>query len=176
MVVSNLPPGTAWATGDATKLVTSATLWPLVSPFLSEEKQAIYGQVPDVNHVFTPFWWMGDAAESGRGIALNLNARLSQMDNGTLRDPEVRYKCVCPMTDCTFVVPAYTNILLLVMEVKRTIRVAPRTATEEQVEVINQQNLADGGGNRTRPVRRTSDGAQEETEQVPKGKRPAHLH
>ena len=59
MVVSKLPTGTAWVTGDATRLATSPALWPAVNPHLTEEQRANYSLLADIKKVYKDFWWMG---------------------------------------------------------------------------------------------------------------------
>ena len=45
--------------------------------------------------------------------------RMDQLGSGTLKDPQIRQRCVCPMTGCAYVVRAYTNILEPVREINR---------------------------------------------------------
>ena len=51
--------------------------------------------------------------------------RMAQVGTGTLMDPQMRQKCVCPMMGCDYVVRAYTTILEPVREIVRQPRTSP---------------------------------------------------
>ena len=114
-------------TGDAIQLASSAILWPQVNPLPPPEEHQTYSNLQHVRVAYTSFHWMGEAEdpeEEGGDPEPDepenrRERRMIQLGSGTLRDPQVRQRCVCPMTGCAYVVRAYTNILEPVREINR---------------------------------------------------------
>ena len=99
-------PGINWVTGDAINLASSARLWPHVAP--PPENARVYTETPYIQDAFLDFHWMGEDAMAARTPEEREAARIAAIGRGNLRDPRIREKCVCPMTDCDFFVRAYT--------------------------------------------------------------------
>ena len=79
------------------------------------------------------------------GQTRNRKERFESIGTGTLRDHDIRYKCVCPMQDCPYVVPAYMQLRPVIMKESRTLRPYPRAPTTDQKQVIDNLNDGDGG-------------------------------
>ena len=64
---------------------------------------------------------------------------MAQQGTGTLMDPQIRQRCVCPMTDCTYVVRAYTQVLQEAWEEVRN----PRPEVQSETREASAQRLLD---------------------------------
>ena len=72
---------------------------------------------------------------------------MAQVGTGTLRDGQIRQRCVCPMTGCAYVVRAFTTLVEPAKIVRRKPRVAPEGVVETRADITArlEADAADGG-------------------------------
>ena len=138
-------PGITWVTGDAVHMAASDRLWPHVTPRLPEVEAAIVVAIEYIGDAYADFHWMGEDVANPADPAEVRGARLRAIGTGTLKDPMIRKKCVCPMTDCVYVLRAYTYRVdppRIQLRIPR-----PRAAmeTRDATDAREALNRADGG-------------------------------
>ena len=117
-------------TGDAVHLASSERLWPHVAPRRPPADAWIYENTEFIKDAYSDFHWMGeddvDPDDDDPEPPLNAQqARVDAIGSGTLRDPMIREKCVCPMMHCEYVVSAFVYRVEVVKTPQRTPRPRP---------------------------------------------------